>query len=285
LVDAAPVESPVPLRPLAPTELIDQAFAVLKSAPGTLLALAALFVVPVQLASAWLQRGAVPSGGFLEVLRDPNTLETFEQQGESSNWGAVVSWLGPSLTLPFVAAGVALFMAARHAGRDPSLGELLRGALRRSPALVVAWVLVHLAEAGGALACGFPALLVMALFLVTAPAIAVEGLGPLRGMGRAASLARRRYWPTLAVGVLSGVVAQLFEMALSSAWALLAVLFGTAGAGWMLIAVSGVMSSIVTMPVIAAATTLHYLDLRVRSEGLDLEVDLTDAFPAAAARG
>jgi hypothetical protein len=279
-----PVEAPVPLRPLVPTELIDQAFAVLKAAPATLLALAAIFVVPVQLLAAWLQRGAVPAG-VLELFNDPATFENFEEQTATSNWGTFVVWAGPSVTLPLVAAGVALFVAARHAGRQPSLGELLAGAVRRLPALLAAWFLIHVAQLVGFVACLFPGLLVMALFLVTAPAIAVEGLGPIQGMRRAAELARRRFWPTLGFGLLTGVVAMLFESALSAAWDLLALLFGTAGAGWLFMAVSGVIGSIVTMPIVAAATTLHYLDLRVRTEGLDLEVELPDAFPAAASRG
>jgi hypothetical protein len=284
LVDHQPAP-PVPLRPLAPTELIDQAFAVLKAAPATLLGLAAVFVIPVQLAAAWLQRGAVPAGGMLDAFQDPAALEAFAEEGDDGNWGGIVAWLGPSLTLPLVAAGVALFIAGRHGGRNPGLGELLAGVLRRSPALLVAWVLVHLAQGVSLLACVFPVLFVMALFLVTAPAIAVEGLGPVNGMRRSVALTRRRLWPTLGVGVLSGVVATLFESALGALWTFLAMLLGTAGAGWILLAVSGVLSSIVTMPVVAAATTLHYLDLRVRTEGLDLEVGLPDAFPAAADRG
>jgi hypothetical protein len=279
LVDEPAVRSPVPLRPLVPTELLDQAFAVLKAAPGTLLALAAIFVVPVQILSAWLNRGAVPAGGMAEAFRNPAAFETFEEGGDG--WGTAVAWLGPSLTLPLVAAGVGLFVAALHSGRRPGLGELLRGVLLRSPALVVAWLLVHMAQFVAVFACVFPALLVMALFLVTAPAIAVEGLGPVQGMRRAAELARRRFWPTLAVGVLSGIVAFLFEGALGAVWDILALALGTAGAGWVLMAVSGVMGSIVTMPVVAAATTLHYLDLRVRTEGLDLELELPPAFGVA----
>jgi hypothetical protein len=33
--------------------------------------------------------------------------------------------------------------------------------------------------------------------------------------------------------------------------------------------------------VVAATTVLIYLDLRVRTEGLDLELDATEVFPAA----
>src|SRR5690606_29838296 len=61
---------------------------------------------------------------------------------------------------------------------------------------------------------------------------------------------------------------------------LLALLVGTDGAGWVLIAVANVLGSLLTMPVVAAATVLVYLDLRVRTEGLDLELEAAEVLPA-----
>lgn len=283
VTDLAPgrLPEPVPLRPLAPAELLDQAFAVLKAAPATLLGLAAVFVVPVQVLNGWLQRDVLAAGGMLDVFRgDPAAVEAFEE-GDGGLLSTVVVWLGGSFTLTFVAAGVAVYVAARHAGREPGLGELFRTILRRSPALLVAWFCVRVLQGLAFFACFVPAVFVMALFLVTAPVIGVEATGPFTGMRRAAQLARRRYWPTLGVGLLSGFVATLFDQALAAVPDLLALLLGTGGANWGLLAVSGVMSSIITTPVVAAATTLHYLDLRVRSEGLDLELQARTAFPDA----
>jgi hypothetical protein len=59
------------------------------------------------------------------------------------------------------------------------------------------------------------------------------------------------------------------------------LLVGTDGLGWVLTAASGILTSLITMPVVAATTVLIYLDLRVRTEGLDLELDATEVFPAA----
>ena len=45
-----------------------------------------------------------------------------------------------------------------------------------------------------------------------------------------------------------------------------------AESGWPLLALAGILSEVVTTPFVAAATVLLYLDLRVRNEGLDIEI-------------
>jgi hypothetical protein len=205
------------------------------------------------------------------VTRPP--IEALEEDDLGTTAAGLLGLMGMSVSLPFVCAATTALVLARHRGHDPSLGELVGTVVRKAPILFVAWVLVHVAEVLGLFLCGVGALAAMTLFLVTAPAVVAEDLGPVAAMRRSARLARRRFWPTLGVAMLTGIVASLFDQALSSAPVLLAVLVGTDGAGWLLLGAGGVMSSIVTTPVVAAATTLYYLDLRVRTEGLDLELE------------
>jgi hypothetical protein len=44
--------------------------------------------------------------------------------------------------------------------------------------------------------------------------------------------------------------------------------------------VVGVVSQLLTLPFVAAVTVLIYIDLRVRTEGLDLELRAGEAFAA-----
>jgi hypothetical protein len=80
--------------------------------------------------------------------------------------------------------------------------------------------------------------------------------------------------------LLSGLVATLFGYALGIVPTVLSLLVGTDGFGWLLTAAAGVLTSLITMPVVAGTTVLIYLDLRVRTEGLDLELEAAEAFPA-----
>jgi len=82
------------------------------------------------------------------------------------------------------------------------------------------------------------------------------------------------------LALLSGLVATLFGYALGIVPTVLSLLVGTDGFGWLLTAAAGVLTSLITMPVVAGTTVLIYLDLRVRTEGLDLELEAAKAFPA-----
>jgi hypothetical protein len=73
-------------------------------------------------------------------------------------------------------------------------------------------------------------------------------------------------------------VEQLFLTAIGGIPSFASLFFGTEGIGWILPAAVGVVSSLVTMPLVAGITVLIYLDLRVRTEGLDLELRAADAF-------
>lgn len=262
------------------SDVLDGAFAILKAAPATIIAFTAVFAVPVHLLGAWLQRDLLGGGSILEVFGDGDqSLTAVDSGGLSSTWAQMVLLFGPSLALVFVAAAIVRLVGAWHTGHDLSLRELLVGSLPLAWPLLASWALVHLAEGVGMLACGFPGLAVMTWFLVTAPVVGAERLGPVQAMRRSARLVSRRFWPVMGLVLLAGIVAALFGYALGLVPTVLSLLVGTDGHWWLLTAAAGVLTSIVTMPIVAATTVLIYLDLRVRTEGLDIELDAAAAFP------
>ena len=263
------------------SDVLDGAFAILKAAPATIIGFTAVFAVPVQLLGAWLQRDLLGGESLLDVVEGDSSLTGVEQSGAGSGWAQVVLLFGPSLALVFVAAGIVRLVGAWHVGRDIPLGRLLRDMVPLAWPLLASWVLVHLAEGLGLLACGLPALAVMTWFLVTAPVVGAERLGPVKAMRRSARLVARRFWPVLGLIILSSIVMTLFGYAIGLVPTAVSLLVGTDGLGWVLTAASGILTSLITMPVVAATTVLIYLDLRVRTEGLDLELDATEVFPAA----
>jgi hypothetical protein len=100
-------------------------------------------------------------------------------------------------------------------------------------------------------------------------------------MRRSARLVSRRFWMVLGLALLSVLVEWLFETAIGLLPSLLALFLGTDGIGWVLPAAVTILTQLITMPVVAGITVLIYLDLRVRTEGLDLELEAIEAFPAA----
>jgi hypothetical protein len=51
--------------------------------------------------------------------------------------------------------------------------------------------------------------------------------------------------------------------------------------GWPLLALGGIAANLVVVPFTASAFVLLYLDLRVRSEGLDIEMSARDVLDRA----
>jgi len=279
--DAAvsPAPSLPPLRPMTASDILDGGFAILRRAPATIIALTAVFVVPVQALGAWMNRGA--DGLNLDALLEQSDT-SFQIGGSGSVNGNAALLLqgGSMIALVFVAAALARLVSAWQVGQDLSLGTLLRGSVTRAWPLLASWVLIHALEAVSAIGLVLP-LAVMTWFLVTAPVIGAEGLGPIQAMRRSARLVARRFWVVLGLALLSLLVETLFETAIGLLPTLLSSFLGTDGVGWVFPAVVGILTTLITMPVVAGITVLIYLDLRVRTEGLDLELDALEAFPAS----
>jgi hypothetical protein len=263
------------------SDILDGGFAILRRAPATIIGLTAVFVVPIQALAAWLNRG-VDGVDFDDVLAQSDTSFQIDLTSGTSGAAAAVLQVGPMVALVFVAAALARLVSAWHVGHDLSLGALLRGSLTRAWPLLASFVLVHLLEAMAIIGFGVLPLAVMTWFLVTAPVIGAEGLGPVKAMRRSARLTSRRFWMVLGLALLSFLVENLFEAAIGLLPTILSLYIGTGGVAWVFPALIGIVTQLITMPVVAGITVLVYLDLRVRTEGLDLELEATEAFPAAA---
>jgi hypothetical protein len=253
-------------------DVLDGGFAVLKARPRRLLGLAAAFVVPSQLLVAFIGRQVSGGLGVADVFSgDPAVLDQ-----SSSDLGAQYSAIFAAvflsgLALVCVAAAVAHQVSQWMMGRDAPAGELFGVVGRRIVPLTVSFVLVKLAEVAGIFGCYVAIVFVMAMFVVVAPVIAVEGVGPFAALGRSIRLVQGRYFPVLGLALLMGIVGLLLSNALAALPQVLAIWIDSPAA-WPLLAVGGVVAEVIVVPFTAAATTLLYLDLRVRNEGLDIEM-------------
>jgi hypothetical protein len=279
----SPAVPHVPLHPRTVADILDGGFAVLKARPRRILVVTAAFVVPAQLIAAFLQRDLDGAGFDLgaALSGDPTVLE--EESG-AADWQLVVMILVlllASTALVCVAAAIAHLVTQWTMGRDPATGELFGVVGRRLWPLLASFVLVKVAEAAGAVACYIGLPFVMALFVVVAPVIAVEGGGPLAAMGRSARLARPRYFPVLGTALLMALVSELLGLALSALPQGLAAAIGLER-GWPLLALGAIAAELIVLPFVAASTVLLYLDLRVRTEGFDIEMAAVDVLDRAA---
>ncbi|WP_337063166.1 glycerophosphoryl diester phosphodiesterase membrane domain-containing protein [Kineococcus sp. G2] len=197
-------------------------------------------------------------------------------------------------------------------GRTISLAELWRSSRRRLGGLVLVSVLVTLASVAGALAlvpgvavlalvdgtagAATGAVLLLAGLLgwvavaawlwvkwsMATPALLLEGLSARRAMGRSWRLTRGAFWRTLGVLLLTAVVVGAVVTAVSVPFTLVGGFLGAfldSGTSdrslWLsqgVATLGSVVGSVVGYPFLASVTALVYVDLRMRREGLDVEL-------------
>lgn len=250
-------------------DILDGAFKLLRANAKSIILTVAVFMVPVELLIGFLQRDSLGGQGFFTAVNDPNT--SGSQNSSGAGWALLLTYSVGVLLVPIICGGVSRAVMASYLGREMSPGQCLGAALRRAPVLLIATILVHMAEAISLIGLIVGIVFVMPLFVMVAPAIAIEELGPWKGIKRSWRLATRRYWPTLGTSLLAGVLAYFLGQALGLVPNVLALIVGLKW-GWILISASGILVSFVTIPVVTIVATLIYLDGRIRHEGFDLQI-------------
>ena len=285
-------------------DILDGVFKLFKANAVTIVVIVALFNVPLQLVAAWLQRDALGGTGFLDALGDPSVLDADATQpfGEAGDiWTSVAITVASLLVVPFMAGAISQVVAASYLGETLTAGPALTRTLRRFWALLGGWFITHVpavvvgvavvllvflgpgAGLGVVVGVGFLGVLILgplllavsALSVAVAPAIVVEELGPVAGVRRSWGLVRRRFWPVLGISLLAGLISFLVAGALGFVPSFVALFFGLEY-GWVILAAGGILASLVSEPIVAIAATLIYFDLRIRTEGFDLQIIATE---------
>lgn len=265
---------PALVQPLSFGQVLDGGFAALKAEPRALVLSCAIFVIPFNLLTAFIQR---------------------DTQGAFGVWGEVVNSSASGNSPAAVPAAVLAALIPALASvpisrvvwdwfndRPVVLRRVLRVPIKLWGSALVASLVLLIPKA---IAFGFlflPGIALGALLMLTSPVIAIEELGPFAGIKRATSLARRGYWQVVGVYVLSALVALMLGVAL---WAMPGALESIVpdsvypdSIHWVGRAAINMAGSFVTVPAVVAATTMLYIDRRMRSEGLDLSMRIPAEF-------
>lgn len=251
------------------SDILDGAFKLYKANARSLILITAAFIVPVQLAAAFLQRDTFGGRSFITVINDPTTART---SNDSANvWASIIVLLASVLVLPFIAGAVSRVVSGSYLGQEIPPGDALRATGRRSWALFAAWFLVHVLEFVAGVLCILPGVAVMVFFVAVAPAIVIEELGPIQGMRRSFRLIKHRYWGVLGIALLTALLSSAIGSALGFVPQIAAYIIGLEW-GWLLLAAGSIIAGIVTTPFVAIVSTLVYFDGRIRWEGFDLAI-------------
>ncbi len=285
------------LRPLGLGDIFDEGFDLYKRNFVFLLLVTALSVVPLDIGLAFATPHLLPA--------------VFDLFGITANSDASGIWLAVfatklTLFLPLFLLAVAPLTAAasgRYLEREATLWSVYRLWLRRLPVLLPALLLTGLALALGLLLCGVLWFVPATQLFFVLQAAMVEGKGPGRALGRSNGLVSgfggRVFNCLLMLGLIAWVISLGVTFPLgylvssvlhitpgaSSLYGGAAAVGHTAEEQVVTLITSG-LAHLVLIPFLVCVMTVLYYDLRIRKEGLDIEM-LADElrYPPLAALG
>ena len=243
--------SEIALRPRSGTELLDAAFQLLRDNFKLFFIVALGAFVPVMIIE-------------VAVAVDPTGL------------AALMNMLVSLVFEPLATAAIIVVASERYMGRDVTPGEALGRVWARIGTVVATAIIFNIFVAVGTILLIIPGIYLATRFFAMMPAVVIEGYDSSTSQKRSTQLTEGSRMRILGLFVVSYLIF------------IILLVMATGAAGALFGEVAGVVVARVVMagiyPFIGIVTTLLYYDLRIRNEGLDLDIMMAQesARPATA---
>src|SRR5829696_3475361 len=244
------------LPPRSIGELLRAAFQLYRRHWRTLMAIAAVVVVPLTLLQYGIGHWFRTNG---QQLHDPAAVST-------SLWAlASASLLAALVALVLyqvLTGAITRNIATDVAGQDLGLEQSYRfGFARLGPILVIS-ILVGLATLVGLIVFILPGIYIGVRLAVSTQALIVEDKRGTKAMGRSWDLVGGHWWQVALTLVVAGLLTGVINAVITAPF--------SAGA-WLIQGIAAAVATTVTLPYGALVGVLMYLDLRARTERLHLD--------------
>ena len=258
------------LRPLGIGEILDAGIKLFMRHWRPLVLSVVGLVLPVQIISALVTASVAPE------QFDFTTTESGVSEDEEAEFlaGQGIVVLLSIISVLLATAVCFKAVADAYLGVQPDWRRSLRFAVRRLFGLLGLALVFLVAVAAGFAALIVPGIWLAVAFSVSVPALLLERIGPFAALGRSFRLVRGRWWATfgaLLVGyLLVGIIAAIVQGIVMVVPSVIAD--GNTLVGAVSSVVGVTIGAVLTTPYSAAVVALVYFDLRVRKEGLDLQL-------------
>ncbi|WP_426592722.1 glycerophosphoryl diester phosphodiesterase membrane domain-containing protein [Cellulomonas sp. McL0617] len=295
----------IPLRPIGLGEIYDGAFRAIRANPKVMFGMSALVVtiaVAVQSLVAWYVAGVLATQ-FTDVADELDPHGTADLSASLGSSVAQLTSLPITALATTILTGLLIVSVSRSVlGQVVTVRDVLRSgrvwlvvafslllAVAVSVAVGVGVGAVALLAVGGYV--GLAILIgVLALFayfvgafwvnvrtLLTTPALMLEGKGFWPTIARSWRLTRGSFWRLLGIWLLTAILANIISAIFTVPASLVSQLLldDTSGRSFGSIVINGIASIIaltLSTTFVAAVTALLYIDVRMRREGLDVEL-------------
>ena len=262
-------------------EILDGAIKVWRTDFRRLFPYVALFSLPAQIAVALLRLSITNDGSVTST--DSNGLVTVDASSlRAVLGGAVVIVLITLLSTLVITAALTAYLTDRILDRPADLKACLRVGWSRILPLIGVGFLVAMGAGLGLLACVIPGVILFIRWNFASQIVVVERARPIAAMKRSFWLTEGRFWPVLGIvlisGILAGIISSVFSGILDAI--VVAITGADSVASTLSSLVTATIASGLTLPFSAAVSVITYLDLRVRREGLDLQLLAQGISPA-----
>jgi hypothetical protein len=249
------------LPPRGIGEILRTAFQLYRRHWTTLMAIAAVVVVPLTLLQYGIGHWFRSHGQQLQG-----------QAAASTSFWAVVSAsllaaLVGLLLYQVLTGAITRTIATEVTGQDLGLEQSYRFGLARLAPILVVSILVGLATIGGLILFIIPGIYIGVRLAVSIQALVVEDKRGTEAIRRSWDLVGGHWWHAAFTLLVAGLLTAVVNAVITAPF--------SAGA-WFLQAVAAAVATIVTLPFGALVGVLLYLDLRARKERLDLDTLKTD---------
>lgn len=264
-----------PLLERKPLAIVDEAVTFLRTQPATLLGVAFIVLLPLRLIAVLLP------GSGLRDARPDQLIDILVESVDATGGvlAAIATLTADSLAVFVVGAIYGKLLASWYSEEAPLVSDLLVWSIKKSPILAVGWILIHIAELFlGVLSLGLGAVVVGTFFMVTAPVLGAEGNGIRKAIARSFTLTAPRFVACISLFAMVGLGGQAMRFVLRTLPTILGLTVIPIPA-WIVSGVLDLLAATVTVAFTASAALVLYLDLRVRKEGIDLEVAMARVFP------
>ena len=285
------------LRPLGVGEILDAAIKAYSKNARTLITIAAIVGIPFELLNGIIQLSTVSSADQVGSFGVSPSGGMDASISNAQLAGFVLTGLVGFLVTLVVTAATVKAVGDAYLGGTPSVGDSLRFALRRTRSLIWLYVVEGIALTFAFVLLVLPAVWLGVAWALATPALLIEDVRGAKALRRSFRLVRGRWWPVFGVQLMAILIVGVASLVVSGI--LTAIPLAIDGSSIPLRVIASTVSSAfavaLVQPVEGAITTILYFDLRVRKEGLDVEllatrlgfpeaggaVETPDAFPSS----
>ncbi|MEZ5238871.1 MAG: hypothetical protein R2716_07945 [Microthrixaceae bacterium] len=255
------------LEPVGVGGVLDGGFEFLRRHFALLVGFSAALYLPLQLADLWI---SISAGLSAEIEGSPLVVALGSAGGSLPLSWAVVGLRVVALSAVGMAAGVVVGDSLARTGRRPA--EVMKLVARRWwVALLVPLVCIPVKAAFACFAyVGF--FIGDSLLMCASVAAGAERTGPLASFARSWRLGVRSFGTALGVSLGAFAISVVLQFALYLGPALLTSVIVPSEEVLLAVQQVAMLSLIVTQPLTAAITARAYVELRCRSEALDLSL-------------